>query len=207
MGTSPTPGQRPRCAHGRCPNRARVGRHCDKHWRVLAAAGDAGLVDAAPARAHLVVLRGLGWTWEQIGAAAGCSRSAVTELHRGDHARARAATAAAVLAVPVGPARLGWPRAGVAAQAGTDRNSLTAVLHRGRISADLAGRIASVYTRLSSVPGPSHETAVRAAGWGWAAPWAWPEGSLDDPAARPRGRRDATARPAAVPAGSGRAVS
>ena len=128
--------------------------------------------------------------------------------------RVRAATAAAILAVTYQPAgrttvdatgthrrlqalvAVGWSQARLAARLGMNRANFGALLARDRVNHSTAQAVAALYDELWDQDPPAatrHEQAGitrarrHAADHGWAAPMAWDDDSLDDPAAVPEG--------------------
>ena len=178
---------------------------CESDYRRKIRMGIYGWVDPAEARAHVAKLRDLGWTWEQIGDAAGLSTYVPHRLGIGATMNLRVESAAALLAVPLTPASshrgidstgtrrrvqalawMGWPKSEVARRAGTTASALqTLILPTRRISVALARRVAAVYDELCLTPGPSKISAGKARGLGFVSPMAWDDDTIDDPAASP----------------------
>lgn len=181
-----------------------------------------GWVDPSEARTHVDALRALGWTWEQIAAAAGLSTYVPHRLGTGATKRLRAESAAALLAVPLAPADshrginstgtrrrvqalawMGWPASEVASRAGTTAATLqTLILPSRQISVALARRVAAVYDELCLKQGPSKIAAGKARSLGFVSPMAWDDDAIDNPEAKPdlgekRSRPDALAENAA----------
>lgn len=179
--------------------------YCEADYRRRIRMGLHGLVDPAPVLEHLADLRSLGWTWEQIGHAAGTSPHMPRDLHHGIYRRLRRESADALLAVPLAPAAsrrgrdstgtrrrvqalawMGWPAREIARRAGCPVSTLrTLILPGRRISYDLAARVARVYEQLHMTPGLSRGAAGKARGMGFAPPLAWDPDTIDDPDARP----------------------
>lgn len=194
--------QRPGCTE---PADTYTRGYCESDYRRRIRMGLHGLVDPGPVLEHLAALRSLGWTWEQIAAAAGISPHVPYDLHHGTYRRLRKESADALLSVPLAPAAshrgrdntgarrrvqalswMGWPAHEVARRAGCPTSTLrTLVLPGRRISYALAARISEVYEDLHMVPGPSRGAAGKARGLGFAPPLAWDGGTIDDPDARP----------------------
>lgn len=195
------------CSRPVCNEPAKYGcrQMCEHHYRKTVRMGINGYVPAEPVREHVTKLRALGWTWEQIGTAAGVSSWVPHKAGTGQTRRLLKACADAILAVPLEPrasqrgvdptgtrrrvqalAWMGWPCEQVANRAGTTRSTLrTLILHGRRVSYSLARRVAAVYDELCMQPGPSRVAAGRAKGFGFAPPLAWDETTIDDPAALP----------------------
>lgn len=197
-----------KCSRPRCPNAVRSRRLCRKHLGLLHPVhnNDHALVDATAVLAHLRRLRTAGWTWTQIGAAAGCAPSVTCELYHGKHQRIRRGNAERILAIrPTlantnlavgatgarrrlqGLAWMGWPASVVARRVGCKPRTLATLIYRGRISARLAKRIAEVYEDLWDKQGPSRVAAGRARQLGYCPPAVWDDSDIDDPAAEPQG--------------------
>jgi hypothetical protein len=181
---------------------------CESHYRRQIRMGLAGYVDAGPTREHLDRLRALGWTYQQIGAAAGISLSTAFDLDRNRYRRLLKSSADALLRVPLEPreshrgvlavgtlrrvqalAWMGWPERHIAARCNAAPKTIATEVSRGRLSHRLAQRVAAVYAELSHVPGPSPAAARKARQLGHAPPLAWDDDTIDDPAARPKGTR------------------
>lgn len=179
---------------------------CPRHYRRRVGYGVYALVDPGPTLTHLATLRGLGWTWVQIGEAAGTSSATAHSLWVGRYRRLRRDTAERLLAVPACPARsqrgmvpvgavrrlqalqwMGWPRSEIAARVGRPTASLYTQTYRQRMSVALVADIIRVYDGLSHVRGPSKCSATKARLAGYAPPAAWDEDAIDCPAARPSG--------------------
>lgn len=199
------------CQRRGCTAPAATRGHCEPHYRRLIRMGRHGWRPATTVRPHVDALRALGWTWEQIAAAANLSAYVAYNVRSGRSRWVRAESVAALLAVPLVPvdshrgvdscgirrrvqalAWMGWPAGEIARRAGTTRASLaTLTLPTRRPSRALHRRVAAVYEQLCTVPGPSRIAAGRARGLGFAPPLAWDEDTIDDPAARPAGVRRA----------------
>jgi hypothetical protein len=172
-----------------------------------------GYRDATAARRHVLALRDLGWTFEQIAEAAGLSTWVPHKVVTGVTKHLWPESERALLAIPLEPrgshrgvdsagtrrrvqalAWMGWPAAVVAQQADTSTASLqTLIQPTRRVSYALAARVAEVYERLSGTPGPSKIAAGKARQLGFAPPAAWDDERIDDPRARPCGVRKAEA--------------
>lgn len=203
-----------KCADPSCGRTSTTRGYCEHHYRRRLHTGRYGYQDASEIRAHLERLRGLGWTWGQIGNAAGISWAIPFHLLTGrQYRRVLPETRDALLAVPAVPASshrgmdsagtrrrvqalawMGWPCAEVARRIGSTGQSLaTLILPTRRISFAMAAKVSGVYDELSGIRGPSNISAAKARGLGFAPPAAWDEGTIDDPAARPQGIRRAAA--------------
>lgn len=191
------------CKRPTCGRPAEPGRrgYCESDYRRTIRMGIHGWRDPARARAHVLRLRGLGWTWEQIGDAAGVSTWVPHQLGTGRTRHLWPESHDALLALPLVPrgshrgvdstgtrrrvqalAWMGWTTAEVARRAGTTPSSLsTLILPSRRPSFDLALRVAAVYEELCMVPGSSKIAAAKARGLGFAPPLAWEGLNIDDP--------------------------
>ncbi|MEV6035981.1 hypothetical protein AB0L65_32830 [Nonomuraea sp. NPDC052116] len=193
------------CAARGCTDEAKTRGLCESDYRKKIRMGIYGWVDPSEARAHVAVLRDLGWTWEQIAAAAGLSTYVPHQLGTGKTTRLRTESAKALLAVPLTSAAshrginstgtrrrvqalawMGWPASEVARRAGTTANTLqTLILPTRQISIALARRVAVVYDELCLTPGPSKIAAGKARSLGFVSPMAWDDDTIDDPDTRP----------------------
>lgn len=81
---------------------------------------------------------------------------------------------------------LGWTAAELGARLGVSSRAVTQ-LRSGRYRTHVrnAEKVRALYDELSMLPGPSSRCVVLARRHGWAAPLAWDERSIDDPAASP----------------------
>lgn len=199
-----------KCARSACDMPVQSRGLCESHYRKQIRMGRFGYQDATDVRAHLARLRELGWTWPQIGDAAGISHAIPFNLMTGRrHRRVLPETRDALLAVPPVPALshrgvdsagsrrrvqalawMGWPCAEVARRIGTSGPSLaTLILPTRRISFAMAAKVAGVYDKLSPTRGPSNIAAAKARGMGFAPPAAWDDETIDDPACQAQGVR------------------
>lgn len=178
---------------------------CERHYRQLLRMDRAGYVPVDRVAEHVLALRRLGWTYEQIAERAGVSTWVPHKAATGGTRRLWMDRAAAILGVPLEPmashrgvdstgtrrrvqalAWMGWPCREVAARAGTTQSTLaTLILPHRHPSFALARRVADVYAELSATPGPSKVAAAKARAAGFAPPLAWDDDTIDDPAAQP----------------------
>jgi hypothetical protein len=198
------------CRNPDCPRPATTDGWCEHDYRLRLHTGRGGFRDPARALAHVTALRALGWTWQQIGDAAGLSNAVAHALHHGRYKTLRHKSELALLSVPLVPAEshrgtdptgtrrrvqalawMGWSGGEVARRAGYHHATLHTLIYRGSMSVRLAERVRVIYGELSHVQGPSQMAAVKARRLGFAPPAAWDEGEIDDPKARPRGVRKA----------------
>jgi hypothetical protein len=147
-----------------------------------------GLVDAAPARAHLAELSAQGIGWKRAALLAGLSTGAVSKLLyggpgcRAPSKRVRPETEAAILAVrprreDLAPSALvdatgtrrrlqalaaaGWPLARLAARLGWERGNLGAVMRQRKVTAVTAARVRELYDELWDQPCPAADARER----------------------------------------------
>jgi len=193
------------CSHADCNRPTQSRDLCESHYRRKVRMGIFGYRDATPVLDHLAKLRDLGWTWEQIGDAAGIAATVPNGLWRGRYRRIQGDGYTALLSVPLTPQRsrrgldscgtrrrvqalawMGWPATEVAKRAGIPVSTLqTLIMPTRRISYGYAARVAEVYETLSHLQGPSKVAAGKARGLGFAPPLAWDDDTIDDPAAVP----------------------
>lgn len=191
------------CARPGCDRPATTRQWCESDYRRQIRMGRVGYRDAGPAREHVRALRRLGWTYEQIGSAAGVSSSVPHSLIEGSRRWIVADRAAALLALPLVPRPshrgvdgtgtyrrmealqwMGWPLAAIAAELGLHPDTLTTLRARGeQVSYRVALAMAGLYRRWSRQRGPSKHTATKARRRGYAPPSAWDD--IDDPAEVP----------------------
>src|SRR5882724_7519462 len=150
------------CAARDCSDPVKSRGYCERHYRRRLHTGRYGYQDATEVRAHVERLRELGWTWGQIGEAAGISWAIPFHLMTGrQHRRVLPETRDALLAIPAMPtsshrgtdsagsrrrvqalAWMGWPCAEVARRIGTTGPSLaTLILPTRRISYAMAAKV------------------------------------------------------------------
>lgn len=83
---------------------------------------------------------------------------------------------------------LGWRTADLGDQLGVTQRAAQRLCHAPRVTLRTRGKVAALYDHLSMTPGPSQETARRAAANDWHPPLAWADEDLDNPSARPAPR-------------------
>lgn len=194
--------KRPTCT---LPPEAGTRGYCESDYRRTIRMGIHGWRNADHAREHVLALRNLGWTWEQIGEAAGVSTWTPNMLGIGRTSHLLPETHNAILAIPLAPrgshrgrdntgtrrrvqalSWMGWTATAVAERAGCPVSTLrTLILPGRRISYTLAAQVAAVYDELCMKHGPSKGAAGKARGLGFAPPLAWDEDTIDDPDASP----------------------
>lgn len=196
-----SPGIRPQCT---CPPCRKAWLRARKAAHVNRQLGRPSIVKAAPARAHLTVLRQT-MTWQQIADITCCMRTTLQDIHSGKSQSIRRRTATAVMAVTAQPAT--EPRLYVDATGSRRRLQALAVLgHSIRVIADeastvqarlqpiqagsqptvtVAARIKAAYVPLLSTPAQEGRgsTLVRrhATAKGWLGPGYWDDDEIDDP--------------------------
>jgi hypothetical protein len=201
------------CLRNGCTADAHTRGYCETHYRQRLHTGRYGYRDATKVKQHLGELRALGWTYEQIAAAAGVSTWVPHKLVTGRQDRLLHESETALLAVPavlrasyrptspVGTYRrvealqwLGWPMAHIAERVGLKPYTLTTMRYHGKaVSYRVALAVKELYGELSHLPGPSKQTATKAKARDCAPPMAWDDETIDNPTARPRGIRERAA--------------
>ena len=156
------------------------------------------LVDAAPARAHVAMLRATGMGRRTIAARSGVAASSITNLIYGKNGkplrRIKPSTAAAILAVKPGHiadgaqvditgtarrlqalAAIGWPQSWLADRLGWQSGNLNSVVQAKRpaVQKATADAVRALYDELSMQPGPSAVARTIARKHGWVPPLAW----------------------------------
>lgn len=199
----------PTCARTGCEADATTRGFCESDYRRRVRMGIYKYRDASAARAHVVKLRGLGWTYEQIADAAQVSTWVPHKLATGVTRSLWGESEEAILSVPLesrgshrgvdgtGTYRrceallwMGWPWAEIDRRVGLKRYTLATLRARGEpVSFRVAQAVAAVYAELSHLPGPSRMTATKARRTGHAPPAAWDDDTINDPKARPSGVR------------------
>lgn len=197
------------CARRGCERKAETRSFCESDYRRRVRMGIYGYRDAEPAREHVVKLRDLGWTYEQIAEAAQVSTWVPHKLATGVTRSLWGESEEAILALllePRGSHRgvdgtgtfrrceallwMGWPWAEIDRRVGLKRYTLATLRTRGEpVSFRVAQAVVAAYAELSHLPGPSKMTATKARRAGHAPPAAWDEDTIDDPKARPSGIR------------------
>ena len=203
----------------RCePCRAAQSRYA-KRMRFLAETGRPTLVDSAPARSHVALLRAAGLGRQAIAERAGVSRIVVYRLagscKERPTLRIRRDTEARILAVdPVSPCdfsnvgttgttrrlralvAIGWTQTELARRIDWDLANLNCIVlaRRTAVTVDTARMIAALYDELSMTPGPSLRARRLAERRGWLPPLAWDDEQIDDPDHQPQDVRRTAGR-------------
>lgn len=182
-----------------------------KRLRLEHQRGQYRMTDAGPARQHIERLVAAGWTQVQVSEASGVPSANIHKLYVGPQDKTANWRADAILAVEIGPPPadasivdatgsrrrlqalrvLGHRRYDLAARLGTTPDRIKHITSGStrRVSTAEAAGIAQLYRNLSTVRGPSKQTASIARNKGWHGPLAWDD--IDDPKARPlAGGRD-----------------
>lgn len=163
------------------------------------------MTDATPARHHVTRLMAAGWTQVQIAAASGVPSANIHKLYVGPQAKIANWRSAAILRIEIGqpPADprhvnatgsrrrlqalrvLGHRRYDLAARLDTTPDRVKHITNgtTRRVSPEEAAAIARLYRSLSTVRGPSKQTATIARSKGWHGPLAWDD--IDNPKSRP----------------------
>lgn len=196
------------CRHRACARPPKTRGYCESHYRRLLRMGHYGTVDAKSTQDHVVALRALGWTYEQIGEVAGVSMRQAWDLEHRLFTRVRKITQYRILSVPLEPVssrrgtdptgtmrrlralqRMGWPGPVIAERLGVKVGTIYTVCLRGgghgRVSFAFAAKVRALYDEISHLPGPSKAAAVKARNRGYPSPMAWDDDTIDDPAAAP----------------------
>lgn len=202
------PGPAKTCRHPDClAHRARY----LKRWQYERAQGKKRLTDAGPAKTHLDVLIGAGWSLRSIAGTAGVSTSTIHKIKDGQPS-VRHQIAAAILGVDAGsvpqkPSRqtaepfvprigttrriqallyMGWPHAEISRRSGIVTSTL--LNQQGRwVTRSSHDKIAGVFTQLAMTPGPSPRTRGWARALGYVGPLAWDDIDTDaEPNETPR---------------------
>lgn len=189
----------------RLPDCILVSTRYTKQLRLEHQRGQYRMTDATQARHHVERLMAAEWTQVQIAEASGVPSANIHKLYVGAQKRIANWRAAAILSVEIGPPPADLRRV----DATGSRRRLQALRVIGHRRYDLAERlnmtpdrvkhitsgdtrwvtpqeataITRLYRRLSTVPGPSKQTAGVARNRGWHGPLAWDD--IDDPAAKP----------------------
>lgn len=190
-----------------------------KRLRLEHQRGQYRMTDATPAHRHVKQLLAAGWTQVQISAASGVPTANIHKLYVGPQAKIANWRAVALLAVEVTPPPaddrhvdatgsrrrlqalrvLGHRRYDLAARLGTTPDRIKHITSGSmrRIEPAEAAAITRLYRTLSTVPGPSKQTASIARNKGWHGPLAWDD--IDNPKSRPLtggiGKGGASTRP------------
>lgn len=181
--------------------------------------GQYRMTDATPARRHIERLKAAGWTQVQISEASGVPSANIHKLYVGPQDKTANWRAAAILAVEIGPPPadantvnatgsrrrlqalrvLGHRRYDLAAPLGTTPDRIKHITSGGTrtITAAEAAAITRLYRTLSTVPGPSQQTATIACNKGWHGPLAWDD--IDDPNCKPETDRHSEAKASTKP--------
>lgn len=174
-------------------------------WRLDQQRGHRRRVPAGRTVDHITRLTGAGWSFAQIGTAAGCAHRTIAALVAGEHRTVATETERRVLAVPPGPppspryvdavgtmrriralAAIGHPFVGIGPAIGLHHSAVSRIAcgEAPQVLASTARATAEVYRRWSARPGSSARARNHAARSGWPGPLAWDE-NIDDPDARP----------------------
>lgn len=77
----------------------------------------------------------------------------------------------------------------IADELGVTQSVVSNWLMRESVTSETASRVANLFDRLSTTPGPSKSAATRAKRKGWPLPMEWDDDEIDDPSAQPGGAR------------------
>lgn len=186
-----------------------------KRLRLEHQRGQYRMTDATQARHHVERLIAAGWTQVQISEASGVPSANVHKLYVGPQAQIANWRAAAILAVEITPPPadnrhvdatgsrrrlqalrvLGHRRYDLAARLGTTPDRVKHITNGNtrRVEPAEAAAIARLYRSLSTVPGPSKQTASVARNKGWLGPLSWED--IEDPDCRPEAAKPYSAAP------------
>jgi hypothetical protein len=191
-----------------------------KQLRLEHQRGQYRMTDATQARHHIERLMAVGWTQVQISEASTVPSANIHKLYTGDQKRIANWRAAAILAVeiappPANPHRvdatgsrrrlqalrvIGHRRYDLAARLNMTPDRIKHITSGGTrwVTPQEAAAIARLYRTLSTIAGPSQQSATVAKNLGWHGPLAWDD--IDDPAAKPetKGRTNIHRRHKAV---------
>jgi len=176
-----------------------------KQLRVEHARGQYRLTGATQTRHHIERLMAAGWTQKQIAQVTGVESASIHQIYVGHQEKTANWRAAAILAVPItsppadphhvdatGTRRrlqalrvIGHRRYDLAAALGMTDDRVKHITNgkTRRVPKHEADAIARLYRRLSTIPGPSQQTATIARDKGWHGPLDWE--AIDDPACQP----------------------
>jgi len=176
-----------------------------KRLRVEHQRGQYRMTDATQTRQHIERLMTAGWTQRQIAHASGVESASIHQIYTGHQEKTATWRAAAILNVPItqppaNPRRvnatgtrrrlqalrvIGHRRYDLAASLGITADRIKHITngHTKHVTPAEATAVARLYRRLSTVPGPSQQTATIARNKGWHGPLDWDD--IDDPNCKP----------------------
>lgn len=204
------------CRYQGCARRAVLAGHCRPHHEIHSRWQAGGFVDAGPVRRHVRALLDAGVSLRAIHCVTGADHRSLAQLIVGGtetgtwpQGRIPATDARRILDIPVpvrpADAATEVPSVGTVRRLralvalGHSPKSLGAKLSMASgvvrellddsnagIDTDTARRVAAIFDELQMQPGPCQASRAKAAESGWAAPLAWDEHSIDNPAAVPQ---------------------
>lgn len=204
------------CRHQGCTRRAVLAGHCRHHYEVHSHWLAGGFVDAGPARQHVRALLEAGVSLRAIHCVTGADHRALAYLIVGGietgtwpQGRIPAADARRILDIPVPVPPADAATEVPAVGAGRRLRALVALGHSPKslgarlsmpagvvrellcdtpaaVHTDTARRVTALFDELQMQPGSCEASRRQAADRGWAAPLAWDEHSIDNPAAEPQ---------------------
>lgn len=176
-----------------------------KRLRLEHARGQYRTIDATQTRHHIERLMAAGWTQRQIAHASGIEAASIHQIYAGNQERTATWRAAAILNMPLTAPPADTRRVDATGTCrrlralrviGHRRYDLAAALditpdrvkhitngHTKYVTPDEAATVTRLYRRLSTIPGPSQQTATLARNKGWHGPLAWD--NIDDPTCEP----------------------
>lgn len=183
---------------GGCDSFASTRGYCERHYRRRLRLNRYGRVDGTEVREHILKLRALDWTWQEIDEASGVGTA--WHLASGKTRNVLAESVEKFLSIPLvshaAPAvgierrvnalgRMGYSRIDVASLFGVCPSTLVNIVGRDTIPRKQAEPFYLAYEKHCHIPGPSRQAAARAKSAGWAPWWAWDSDTIDDPDAMP----------------------
>lgn len=170
------------------------------------------LVDAAPVTEHIRTLQAAGISLQRVAEIVGSGKKTPVQISLGRVKRCKKELAAAILAIPVDPVRLGDPGGKVpsvgavrrlqalcatgytltelGSMLGMDVRDMSSVVNNGngrdRMKIYRARKIYALYDELWDRPQDKPRAVRFAAKHGWAPPLAWDDDTIDDPDAVPQ---------------------
>lgn len=194
----------------RCEKRAGRGMRgfCDAHYRALP---DVGYIPAAPVRDHIIALLAEGWTLAHLAHQTGLDWTGIQRIYNGQYARVEKRTRDLLMAVEVtgsivnrGAQRLpnvgvrrrlqalaafGYSMKHLGEEMGVTEQCINHWHQTPLVYAETIEKVAHLFDRLATTPGPSKRAVNHAKRKGWPLPLEWDDDSIDDPSATPSGRR------------------
>jgi len=184
-----------KCKWPKCMSEARRGMAgwCSFHYRKRHAMGLTKMTDCAPVKAHIVKLRELGWTYDQIAENCPCNGETVRMMLTQDYKKVHPPIGHAILSLPLvardstrqtddltvmwrqldAMAFMGWPQHVVCKMAGITPTRIKDARDRGTTSFSTIYAIDEVFRKVAYRQGPSERTRTLARGRGCVSVMAW----------------------------------